>query len=71
VPRTHTMRRYDLEMVSVPLTPETVRGFDVVIIVTDHSSIDYGMVVQNAPLVVDTRNATRGVTAQRDKIVKA
>jgi UDP-N-acetyl-D-glucosamine dehydrogenase len=58
-------------MVSVPLTPETLRGFDAVLIITDHSSVDYALVVEHARLVVDTRNATRGVTRGRDRIVKA
>jgi UDP-N-acetyl-D-glucosamine dehydrogenase len=71
VPRTHAMRRYDLEMVSVPLTPETLGSFDVVLVITDHSSVDYSLVVEHAALVVDTRNATRGVTKGRDRIVKA
>jgi UDP-N-acetyl-D-glucosamine dehydrogenase len=71
VPRTHTMRRYDLEMVSVPLTPETLKAADAVLIVTDHTAVDYALVVAHAPLIVDTRNATRHVTTGREKIVKA
>jgi UDP-N-acetyl-D-glucosamine dehydrogenase len=42
---------------SVPLTPESVRAADCVMIVTDHSAVDYRMIKQNARLVVDTRNA--------------
>jgi UDP-N-acetyl-D-glucosamine dehydrogenase len=71
VPKTHAMRRYDLEMTSVPLTPETLRAVDAVVIVTDHSAVDYALVVEHAPLVIDTRNATRGVRQGRDRIVKA
>ncbi len=44
---------------SVPLTPETLRTNDLVVITTDHSDVDYGLVVQHAPLTYDTRNATR------------
>jgi UDP-N-acetyl-D-glucosamine dehydrogenase len=44
-----------LVMRSVPLTEETVRGADCVVIVTDHSTIDYGMLRQ-AKAVVDTRH---------------
>ncbi|NOT07418.1 MAG: nucleotide sugar dehydrogenase [Gemmatimonadales bacterium] len=44
---------------SVPLTAQTVRAADCVMIVTDHSSIDYEMVGAAAPCVVDTRNALR------------
>jgi UDP-N-acetyl-D-glucosamine dehydrogenase len=59
------------EMESVPLTPATVQSYDVVLILTDHSSVDYGMVVEAARLVVDTRNATARVKVGREKVMKA
>jgi UDP-N-acetyl-D-glucosamine dehydrogenase len=71
VPKTHRMRKYDLEMTSLPLNPETLHAHDAVLIVTDHSSVDYELIVREAPLVIDTRNATRKVTEGRSKIVKA
>jgi UDP-N-acetyl-D-glucosamine dehydrogenase len=58
-------------MKSVDLTPENVSKYDAVLISTDHSSINYGELVANAQLVVDTRNATKGVRENRDRIVKA
>ena len=42
---------------SVPLDAAALRAADCVLIVTDHSSIDYGLIRQHAPLVVDTRHA--------------
>jgi UDP-N-acetyl-D-glucosamine dehydrogenase len=42
---------------SVALTPEAVRAADCVMIVTDHSAVDYHMIKRTARLVVDTRNA--------------
>jgi len=45
---------------SVPLTDDELRGADCLIIVTDHSEIDYKRVCSLAPLVVDTRNALNG-----------
>jgi UDP-N-acetyl-D-glucosamine dehydrogenase len=53
---------------SVPLDAKALRGSDAVVIVTDHSVYDYDLIVANAPVVVDTRNATRGVRANRDRI---
>ena len=53
---------------SVPLTAKRLRGSDCTVIVTDHSNIDWRWVVKEAKLVVDTRNATRGILS--DKIVK-
>jgi UDP-N-acetyl-D-glucosamine dehydrogenase len=46
-------------------------GADCVLIATDHGAYDYDWIVQSARLVVDTRNATRDVAHDRDKIVKA
>jgi len=45
------------EFRSVPLSPETVAEADCIMIVTDHSSVDYRMIRRHARLVVDTRNA--------------
>jgi UDP-N-acetyl-D-glucosamine dehydrogenase len=71
VPRLGRSRRYAFDLASTPLTAETLRGVDAVLIVTDHSGIDYDAVVRHAPLVVDSRNATRHVTGGREKIVRA
>ena len=46
-------------------------GHDAALIVTDHGSVDYGALVAALPLVVDTRNATRGIVQGREKIVLA
>ena len=45
---------------SVELTDEELRDADCVVIVTDHSQLDYRRVTQLAPLIVDTRNALNG-----------
>jgi UDP-N-acetyl-D-glucosamine dehydrogenase len=55
---------------SVPLEDASLSGADCVVIVTDHSGIDYKRVVDLAKVVVDTRNATRSVVQHQDKIVK-
>jgi len=69
--RTHKQREHDLRMTSKPLSPAMLRTYDVVLIATDHSSYDYDMIVENAKLVLDTRNATANVKRNRHKIVKA
>jgi len=58
-------RKYDLQMTCTPI--ETVKDFDCVLIVTNHSSYDYEKIVNEAKLVVDTRNATGKIKS--DKIV--
>ena len=47
-------------LASVPLTDEELRATDCLIIVTNHSGIDYQRICQLAPLIVDTRNALNG-----------
>ncbi|MDY0086988.1 MAG: nucleotide sugar dehydrogenase [Coriobacteriia bacterium] len=51
------------EVPSVELTPETVAGADVVLIITAHHDVDYRMVAENAAMVFDTRNALKGYDA--------
>ena len=69
-PQLHKMRHYNYEnMKSVALSPQTLHGYDAVVIATDHSSYDYVTIVDAAKLVIDTRNATRRVMRHRDKIV--
>jgi UDP-N-acetyl-D-glucosamine dehydrogenase len=52
---------------SVALTDEELRSSDCVIIVTDHSEIDYGRVCSLTPLIVDTRNALNGQLRRESK----
>ena len=70
--KTHKMRHYDLKMSSVPLTEKNLKKYDCVVISTDHSSYDYNFIAKNSRLIVDTRNATKGVSGfAKWKIIKA
>ena len=71
VGETHKMRHYDLKMQSVPLTPESLAGYDCVLVSTNHAAYDWQMVADHAKLVVDTRNALAKVTGPRDHVVPA
>ena len=72
IPRLHKMRRYDFSnMASSALTEDVLKSQDVVLITTDHTSVDYQWIVDHSSLVVDTRNATRGVSRGRERIVRA
>ena len=53
-----------LPMQSQPITPQSIAAADVVLVVTDHSSVDYQMVVDHARAVVDTRGVTRKYRGQ-------
>jgi UDP-N-acetyl-D-glucosamine dehydrogenase len=57
-------------LTSVPLDDRIVSGADCVLIVTDHTGIDYKRLVELAKVVVDTRNATRSVVQHQEKIVR-
>lgn len=56
-------RKYDLQLECVPL--EEIGQYDCVVILTDHSSYDYDRIVREAQLIVDTRNATRGLSSTK------
>ena len=56
-------RKYDLQMKCAPL--DNLAQYDCVLIVTDHSDYDYARIVRDSQLVVDTRNATRGIKSPK------
>jgi UDP-N-acetyl-D-glucosamine dehydrogenase len=56
-------RKYDLQMKCTPL--DNLAQYDCVLIVTDHSDYDYERIVRESNLVVDTRNATRGIKSTK------
>ena len=56
-------RKYDLQMKRSEL--EKLDEYDCVVIVTDHSDYDYKRIVREARLVVDTRNATKGIDSPK------
>src|SRR5450755_2131003 len=59
-------RHYNLNMTCTPLT--NLEQYDCVLIMTDHSNYDYSTIVTQSQLVVDSRNATKGI--QSAKIVR-
>src|SRR5271165_365513 len=56
-------RKYDLQMKSVSL--DNLGQYDCVLIVTDHSAYDYKTIVGESRLIVDTRNATKGIADEK------
>jgi UDP-N-acetyl-D-glucosamine dehydrogenase len=59
-------RKYDLQMKCASL--DNLGQYDCILIVTDHSDYDYRKIVKEAQLVVDSRNATKGI--EDSKIVR-
>ena len=68
-PYVPTFREDGIEHSSVELSDALLKRCDAVVIVTDHSSIDYQRLVNRASLIVDTRNATRRATPGRARVV--
>jgi UDP-N-acetyl-D-glucosamine dehydrogenase len=62
IPRYLGGRRYPgLELTSAPLNQETLQQADLVLLVTDHSDYDYPGIASQAKLILDTRNAFKGI----------
>lgn len=59
-----------INLKAVELTEYSLAETDCVLILTDHPEFDYQQIVRIAPLVVDTRHATRGLAAQTDRVVR-
>lgn len=64
-------RHGDMGLSSIDLNERVLKECDAVLILTDHACIDYQWVVNHADVVIDTRNATKDVKDNRDRIVKA
>ena len=59
-------RHYALNMTNTPL--DSLAQYDAVVIVTDHTTYNYQEIVEQSKLVIDTRNATKGIVS--DKILR-
>jgi UDP-N-acetyl-D-glucosamine dehydrogenase len=63
IPRLPAMRSFDVpSLTSQPLTPDWLASLDAAIICTHHAAFDYQHIVDHCRLVVDTRNATAGLS---------
>ena len=70
IPSLPSFRKYSLKLKSSSLTERLLHKIDAAVVVTDHT-IDYQRIVKLAPLVIDTRNVTKGMDRWKKKIVKA
>ena len=59
----------DMTLKSEELTPELWNKIDCAVVISNHSCYDFNDIVKSAKVLVDTRNATKKVTENRDKIV--
>jgi UDP-N-acetyl-D-glucosamine dehydrogenase len=71
VPVIPPTRKYTFNLKSAELTPEVVAAQHAVILIADHSGVDYRMVLENAKLFVDTRGLTRSLGWDGQNVVRA
>ncbi len=64
-------RKGKLGMKSIPLTQETIKQNDAVLIITDHDCVDYNLIGRHAKLVIDTRNTMASVKSPKARVVLA
>lgn len=70
IPSFSGMRNYPhLTMKSVPLSNRNLKRYDCSVIITNHSVYNYNWIVKNSKIVIDTRNATKGL--KNKKIIKS
>jgi UDP-N-acetyl-D-glucosamine dehydrogenase len=56
-----TVRVGERELAAVELSEDALKEADATILLTDHSAFDYGWIAETARLIIDTRNAFKGV----------
>jgi UDP-N-acetyl-D-glucosamine dehydrogenase len=68
VPVFPKMREHHFDLSSIAVTPESISGFDCVVVATNHDAFDYALIKQHARLIVDTRGV---YLDPADNVVKA
>jgi nucleotide sugar dehydrogenase len=58
-----------IDMKCVKLDRKTLKSFDCVVIVTDHTNVDYTFIAKHSGLVIDTRNALKGVKGRKNIVL--
>ena len=49
------MRKYNFDLQSIDINPESLSQMDCIVIITDHDIFDYAMIQNNSKLIIDTR----------------
>jgi UDP-N-acetyl-D-glucosamine dehydrogenase len=60
----------DFDLVSISLTEQALAEADCVVVVTDHSSYDWTWIAQHTRMILDTRDALRGIDSRQARVVK-
>lgn len=71
IPKLRPTRHYSYHLESTPITKETLRNADCVLVATDHTAYDYNFILQHANLIVDTRNVFSKSNDTENKVTMA
>ena len=71
LPRLPIVRKHKIDLTSVPLAEASIREYDAVLLVTDHSKFPYDLIHRSASLIVDSRNAFRARQLTGPHVVSA
>jgi UDP-N-acetyl-D-glucosamine dehydrogenase len=71
IPAIPPMRKYSFNMESIELSPETLAAADCVLLATDHSAYDYSFILEHSDLIIDIRNAFKGLEGVSEKVIQA
>jgi UDP-N-acetyl-D-glucosamine dehydrogenase len=69
IPNMPRMRKHEIKLSSQPLAPQYLAAQDCVLIVTDHTGVDWGLVHKHARLIVDPRNALGKIPGNREHVI--
>ena len=69
IPNMPRMRKHDIKLTSQPLTGQYLSAQDCVVIVTDHTAVDWSLVHKHARLIIDPRNALGKIAGNREHVV--
>lgn len=61
---------HGLDLASVPLTPEVLRASDLTLVLTDHTDVDYALVLREAVQILDTRNVLKRIEGPKAHVVQ-
>jgi UDP-N-acetyl-D-glucosamine dehydrogenase len=56
---------------SIAWDEQLLASYDAALVCTDHDGVDYAALARTCPLIVDTRNALKGIAGATDKVIKA
>lgn len=60
IPKLPATRKYQYDMSSIELSADTIKSYDAIIVVTDHTDVDYKLIQDHAQVIIDSRNVYGG-----------